>query len=111
MVALGFLEQLQDLWLRVYWKQPLEIARLVMQYQLAQHVQLWVVSMSVFEPLVDGLVLQKLAAKVDVGKNVAEVLIPSADSGNLKAERTESGQARVETRVLLMRDLSLLRQG
>ena len=67
--------------------------------------------MSVFEPLVDGLVLQKLAVKVDVVKNMAEVLTLPADSGHLKAERTESGQARVETRVLLMRGLSLLRQG
>jgi hypothetical protein len=57
-----------------------------MQYQLAQHVQLWVVSMSVFEPPVDGLVLQKLAVRVDVVKNMAEVLTLSVDSGHLKAE-------------------------
>jgi hypothetical protein len=66
--------------------------------------------MSVVEPLVDGLVLQKLAVvKVDVVKNMAQVLTLSVDSGRSEVGLKESGQAWVETRVLLMRGLSLLR--
>lgn len=68
--------------------------------------------MSVFESLVDSLVLPKLAVvKVDVVKNMAQVLTLSADSGHSKAELNECGRAWVETTVLLMRGLSLLRQG
>jgi hypothetical protein len=66
----------------------------------------------VFERLVDALVLQKLAVvKVDVVKNMAQVSTLSADSGYSEAGLEESGQPRVEMRVLLMRGLSLLQQG